>query len=68
LNEGDFMNPAIKLVIFATIIISVNNFMLNYAIQHNGIRSRIHSVGLMVFLFSLIEIVAVGIYAYIHLR
>jgi hypothetical protein len=63
-----FMSPAIKLIIFAVIIISVNNFALYWTIRNNGIHSRIHSVGLIVFLFSLIEIVAIGIYAYIHLR
>jgi hypothetical protein len=62
------MNPAAKLVIFATIVISVNNFALYYTIKNDGIHSRIHSVGLIVFLFSLIELVAIGIYAYIHLR
>lgn len=58
----------IRLIVFATIVISVNNFVLYYAIQNKGIHSRIHSVGLMVFLISLIEIVAIGIYSYIHLR
>jgi hypothetical protein len=62
------MQLATKLVIFVVIIISVNNFVLYYAIKNNGIHSRIHSVGLIVFLISLIEIVAIGIYAYIHLR
>jgi hypothetical protein len=61
------MGSAPKLLIFATIVISVNNFALYYAIKNNGIHSRIHSVGLIVFLFSLIELVAIGIYAYIHL-
>jgi hypothetical protein len=62
------MNLATKLIIFVTIIISVNNFALYWAIQNNGIHSRIHSVGLTIFLFSLIEIVAIGIWAYINLR
>jgi len=62
------MGPMIRLIVFATIVISVNNFVLYYAIQNKGIHSRIHSVGLMVFLISLIEIVAIGIYSYIHLR
>jgi len=62
------MNPAIRLVVFAAIVIFVNNFVLYYAIQNKGIHSRIHSVGLLVFLISLIEIVAIGIYGYIHLR
>ena len=61
------MNPAIRLVVFAAIVIFVNNFVLYYAIQNKEIHSRIHSVGLMVFLISLIEIVAIGIYGYIHL-
>jgi hypothetical protein len=62
------MNPAIRLVVFAAIVLAVNNFVLYYAIQNNGIHPRIHSVGLMIFLISLIEIVAIGIYGYIHLR
>jgi hypothetical protein len=62
------MNPAIKLIIFAAIVISVNNFVLFYAIQNKGVHSKIHSVGLMIFLISLVEIVAIGIYGYIHLK
>jgi hypothetical protein len=62
------MNPAIRLIVFATIVISINNFVLYYAIKNNEIHSKIHSVGLTVFLISLIEIVAIGIYSYIHLR
>jgi hypothetical protein len=62
------MNPAIKLVVFVAIVLAVNNFVLYYAIQNNGIHSRIHSVGLMIFLISFIEIVAIAIYGYIHLR
>lgn len=62
------MEPRTSLIVFAAIIIFVNNFVLYYAIQNNGIHSRIHSVGLLVFLISLIEIVAMGIYGYIHLR
>ena len=62
------MESTIRLIIFVAIVISVNNFVLYYAIQNNGIHSRIHSVGLLVFLISLIEIVAIGIYGYIHLR
>ena len=57
-----------RLIVFVAIIIFVNNFVLYYAIQNNGIHSKIHSVGLLVFLISLIEIVAIGIYGYIHLR
>jgi hypothetical protein len=62
------MGIAAKLLVFVTIIISVNNFALYYVIKNNGIHSKIHSIGLIVFLFSLIEIVAVGIYAYIHFK
>lgn len=62
------MEITIRLIVFVAIIIFVNNFVLYYAIQNNGIHSRIHSVGLLVFLISLIEIVAIGIYGYIHLR
>jgi hypothetical protein len=62
------MDLVIKSIVFVTIIIAVNNFVLYYAIQNKGIHSRIHSVGLMVFLISLIEIVAIGIYIYIHLK
>jgi hypothetical protein len=57
-----------RFIVFVAIIISVNNFVLYYAIQNKGIHSRIHSVGLLVFLISLIEIVAIGIYIYIHLK
>ena len=60
------MDTAIKLFIFAAIIIAVNNFVLYYAIQNKGIHARIHSVGLLILFFSIIEIVAIGIYAYIH--
>ena len=61
------MELATSLLIFVAIIISVNNFVLYYAIQNKGIHSRIHSVGMLVFLISLIEIVAIGIWIYIHL-
>jgi len=57
-----------SLIVFAAIVISVNNFVLFYAIKNNGVNSKIHSVGMMIFLMSLIEIVAIGIWAYIHLR
>jgi hypothetical protein len=57
-----------KFIVFVAIIISVNNFVLYYAIKNNGIHSRIHSVGMLIFLISLIEIVAIGIYGYIHLK
>ena len=57
-----------SLIVFVAIIISVNNFVLYYAIKNKRIHSRIHSVGMLVFLISLIEIVAIGIYGYIHLR
>ena len=62
------MQPSTSLIVFAAIVISVNNFALFYAIKHNGVHSKIHSVGLMIFLISLIEIVAIGIWAYIHLK
>jgi hypothetical protein len=62
------MNLAAKLIVFVTIIISVNNFVLFYAIQNKGMHSRIHSVGILIFLISVIEIVAIGIWGYIHLR
>ena len=57
-----------SLIVFAAIVISVNNFVLFYAIKNNGVNSKIHSVGMMIFLMSLIEIVAIGIWAYIHLK
>lgn len=57
-----------SLVVFAVIVISVNNFVLFYAIKDGGIHSKGYSIGLIVFLISLIEIVAIGIWAYIHLR
>jgi hypothetical protein len=62
------MELTTRLIVFVAIIISVNNFVLFYAIQNKGIHSRIHSLGMLVFLISLIEIVAIGIYSYIHLR
>ena len=62
------MELVARFIIFVAIIISVNNFVLYYAIQHKGIHSRIQSLGMLVFLISLIEIVAIGIYIYIHLK
>jgi hypothetical protein len=62
------MELTTRLIVFVAIIISVNNFVLFYAIQNNGIHSRIHSLGMLVFLISLIEIVAIGISIYIHLK
>jgi hypothetical protein len=62
------MNLTTRFIVFVAIIISVNNFVLFYAIKNNGIHSRIHSVGMLVFLISLIEIVAIGIWTFIHLR
>ena len=62
------MEITTRLIVFVVIIISVNNFVLFYAIQNNGIHSRIHSLGMLVFLISLIEIVAIGISIYIHLK
>ena len=56
-----------SLIVFVVIIISVNNFVLFYAIKNNGVHSKIHSVGMVIFLISLIEIVAIGIWGYIHL-
>ena len=61
------MGLAPKLIIFVAIIISVNNFVLYWAIT-NKIHSRTYSLGLQVFLISVIEIVAIGIWGYIHLR
>ena len=62
------MQLTTSLIVFAIIVISVNNFVLFYAIKNKGIHSKIHSVGMMIFLISLIEIVAIGIWGYIHLR
>ncbi len=62
------MELTTRLIIFVAIIISVNNFVLFYAIQNKGIHSRIRSLGMLVFLISLIEIVAIGIWSFIHLR
>ena len=61
------MELVTKLIIFVAIIISVNNFLLYWAIT-NRIHSRTYPLGLQVFLISLIEIVAIGIWAYIHVR
>jgi hypothetical protein len=57
-----------RFIVFVAIVISVNNFVLFYAIKNNGTHSKIHSIGMLVFLISLIEIVAIGIGIYIHLR
>jgi len=57
-----------RLIVFVTIIISANNFVLFYAIKNNGIHSRIHSIGMLIFLISLIEIVAIGLGIYIRLK
>ena len=62
------MELTTSLIVFTAIVISVNNFVLFYAIKYNGIHSKIHSVGMMIFLISLIEIVATGIWGYLHLR
>ena len=62
------MKLTTSLIVFAAIVISVNNFVLFFAIKNNGIHSKIHSLGLTIFLISLIEIVAIIIWAYIHLR
>jgi hypothetical protein len=62
------MELTTSLIVFASIVIFVNNFVLFYAIKNNGVHSKIHSVGMMIFLISLIEIVAIVIWAYIHLR
>jgi len=62
------MELIVRLIVFVAIIISVNNFVLFYTIQNKGIYSRIHSPGMLVFLISLIEIVAIGIWGYVHLR
>jgi hypothetical protein len=62
------MELTTKLIVFVAIIISVNNFVLYYAIKNNGIHSKGHPFGLIVFLVSFIEIVAIGIWGYIHLR
>jgi hypothetical protein len=62
------MELTTRFIIFVAIIISVNNFVLFYTIQNKGIHSRIHSLGMLVFLISLIEIVAIGIWSYIHLK
>jgi hypothetical protein len=61
------MHLAIRLIIFVVIVLAVNNVVLYYAIQKR-MHSRIHSVGLLIFLISLIEIVAIAIFAYLHLR
>ena len=62
------MDTRINLIVFATIIIGVNNFVLYFVLQNKGVYARIQSVGLLVFLISLIEIVAIGIYSFIHFK
>lgn len=61
------MGLAAKLVIFVTIIVSVNNFVLYWAMT-NKIHSGKYPLGLQVFLISVVEIVAIGIWSYIHLK
>ena len=61
------MELTTRLIVFVTIIIFVNNVVLYWAIT-NKIHSRTYSLGLQVFLISVIEIVAIGIYVYIHGR
>jgi len=43
------MELTTSLIVFTAIVISVNNFVLFYAIKNNGIHSKIHSVGMMIF-------------------
>ena len=62
------MEPKTSLIVFAAIVILVNNFVLYYAINNNGIHSKKYSVGMIVFLISIIEIAAIGIWGYVHLR
>lgn len=62
------MDTRTNLIVFATIIIAVNNLVLYFALQNKDIHARIHSIGLLVFLISLIEIVAIGIYSFIHFK
>ena len=62
------MDTRTRLIVFATIVIAVNNLVIYYAIQNNGIHSRIHSRGLIIFFLSLVEIVAIGIYSFIHFK
>ena len=61
------MGLATKFIIFVTIIIAVNNFVLYWAIT-NKIHSGKYPLGLQVFLISVVEIVAIGIYSYIHFK
>jgi hypothetical protein len=62
------MKLVINLIVFVTIVIFVNNFVLYYAIQNGKIHSGIRSLGMSVFLISLVEIVAIGIWGFIHLK
>ena len=60
------MQLTTQLIVFSTIVISVNNFVLYYVFKNKGIHSKIFSTGMLIFLISLIEIVAIGIWGYIH--
>ncbi|MDE2025677.1 MAG: hypothetical protein KGJ07_04240 [Patescibacteria group bacterium] len=62
------MDTRTNLIVFATIIIAVNNFVMYYALQNNSMHAWIHSRGLIIFLISLIEIVAIGMYSFIHFK
>lgn len=62
------MDVRTRLILFSTIIITVNNAIMYFVIHNNSINSRIHSKGLVILLFSLIEIVAFTIYSFIHFK
>jgi len=62
------MDTRRSLIVFATLIIAVNNLVLYFALQNKGIHSKIQSTGMLIFLISLIEIVAIGIYSFIHFK
>ena len=62
------MNLTTSLIVFTAIVISVNNFVLFYALKNNGRHSKGYSFGMVIFLISLVEIVAIGIWGFIHLK
>ncbi len=62
------MDLTTSLIVFAAIVITVNNLVLFYVIRGKGLHAKMVSPGMSIFLISLIEIVAIGIWGYIHLR
>lgn len=61
------MDLRTSLFVFVVIVIAVNNAILFYVVQHRQ-NMRVHSTGLIILFFSVIEIVAIGIKIYISVK